>query len=84
MLCDSTLAGVEEKDGEMAHERHGGLMEDSFVCERFHCKMRKIRCIERQEYRYKKRVGRGQKKVTIYKFPECRNCWQGKGMMKGG
>jgi hypothetical protein len=49
---------------------------DIFHCERFHCSMLKIRCVERQN---KKHSGFGCSfgETPFVTFPECQGCEQG-------
>ena len=47
-----------------------------FVCDRFHCRMLKETCIDRQEAKKYLNSSRTEK----YKFPECENCEQGLGI----
>ena len=51
---------------------------DYFLCDRFHCRMLKEACIERQEA--KKYIP--SSRIEKYQFPECENCEQGLGIRK--
>jgi hypothetical protein len=60
---------VGEGQGENVNES------DLFLCERFHCRMRKEVCVERQ--RLRETMKRGMAFQWLKLFPECQKCRQG-------
>jgi hypothetical protein len=62
------------------------LMDDPvyFLCERFNCYMKKIRCIERQDMRGAPWLSPGSSSGDqLIRFLECQNCKQGE-MIRAG